>query len=85
MTKGPTWNEIEDPKNDNLIEIRDCGGYKHKERRMGKTRMLLTCPFCHTDLWAYSWSLAGGGKRCQCGALAGGDGLFRHFADRSKK
>jgi hypothetical protein len=29
------------------------------------------CPFCMEEVKAYVWSLSGGGKRCQCGALFG--------------
>jgi hypothetical protein len=28
----------------------------------------LKCPFCKTVTRAYHWSLAGGGKKCACGA-----------------
>lgn len=38
---------------------------------MGKSTVIVTCPFCHRDVEAYKWSLAGGGKRCSCGALHG--------------
>ncbi len=37
----------------------------------GKSRMLIRCPYCASEFWAYLWSLAGGGKRCEnkeCGA-----------------
>lgn len=85
MSKGPTWNEVHDPKLGNRIESRQIEGYKRKESRAGKTRVLLSCPFCQGDLWAYVWSLSGGGKRCDCGALAGADGTFHHFADRRSK
>lgn len=26
------------------------------------------CPWCQSEVRAYWWSLAGGGKRCDCGA-----------------
>lgn len=28
----------------------------------------IRCPFCLTLVKAYHWSLAGGGKKCTCGA-----------------
>jgi hypothetical protein len=28
----------------------------------------IKCPFCQRESRAYSWSLAGGGKCCPCGA-----------------
>lgn len=32
--------------------------------------ILITCPFCQTDVRAYVWSLAGSGKKCPgCGAI----------------
>ena len=80
--KGPTWDDIHKTGANN-IESRDCGGYGRILRGMGKTRVELTCPFCKVPVTAYLWSLAGGGKRCDCGAMAGRDGTFHHFADRA--
>jgi hypothetical protein len=37
----------------------------------GRSCCYITCPFCHERIKAYIWSLAGGGKRCPCGALHG--------------
>lgn len=37
------------------------------------------CPFCKADVKAYLWSLAGGGKRCDCGAMFTHRGLARHW------
>jgi hypothetical protein len=35
----------------------------------GRNRWLIKCPFCGSTVWAYTWSLAGSGKRCPgCGA-----------------
>ena len=28
----------------------------------------ILCPFCEETVQAFKWSLAGGGKRCHCGA-----------------
>lgn len=42
---------------------------------MGRSTVFITCPFCHDEIEAYSWSLAGGGKRCTCGALHGPGGM----------
>lgn len=41
---------------------------------MGRTKMAITCPFCERHMTAYRWSLSGGGKRCDCGAILGGYG-----------
>jgi len=36
----------------------------------GKSRILIECPYCKTEVWAYKWSLAGHGKKCpKCGAI----------------
>ena len=35
----------------------------------GRSFVYITCPFCEVRVKAYIWSLAGGGKRCDCGAL----------------
>lgn len=41
---------------------------------IGRTTVIITCPFCNADIEAYAWSLAGSGKRCTCGALHGSRG-----------
>lgn len=84
MPKGPTWSQIHDPKNANRIETRDSGGYIRRYEQMGRTRVVLACPFCSAHVTCFVWSLAGGGKRCDCGAMCGSSGHFTHFADRDK-
>lgn len=44
-------------------------------RSMGRVKLTLTCPFCSAEVPAYLWSLSGGGKRCDCGALFGSRGV----------
>lgn len=34
----------------------------------------IECPYCFAEVKAYLWSLCGGGKRCNCGALFGSHG-----------
>lgn len=42
----------------------------------GKSRMLIECPHCDSEFWAFKWSLCGGGKKCpDCGALHGSSGM----------
>lgn len=42
---------------------------------MGRTRVLIRCPFCLSQFWAYVWSISGGGKRCECcGSMHGSFG-----------
>lgn len=82
--KGPAWSQVHDPKLANLIEA--CGfGYKRKISQMGRTRVWIDCPFCKGTVEAYLWSIAGKGKRCDCGALFGGSGTVYHFADRKAR
>ena len=79
--KGPTWSDVHDPKQGNNIESRGFG-YKRKFEVHGKSRIWFDCPFCKGTVVAYLWSLAGGGKRCDCGAICGGYGVAYHFSDR---
>ena len=38
-------------------------------RASGRTLAAIECPFCGCTVQAYVWSLAGSGKRCECGAV----------------
>ena len=38
------------------------------ESTVGRTIVYITCPYCGTVSRCYAWSVAGCGKRCQCGA-----------------
>jgi hypothetical protein len=80
--KGPKWDDIK--PGSNRIEERQIDGYRRRDSRPGKSRIEIKCPFCQIYLWAYVWSLSGGGKRCDCGALIGGSGNVYHFIDRSQ-
>lgn len=40
-------------------------------RPSGRSAYLIRCPFCQVDTECRSWSLAGSGKRCECGAVLG--------------
>lgn len=60
----------------NSTETRQVKGYKRKWVEKGKTRVSVDCPFCGTELIAYVWSLAGSGKKCQCGAKMDMTGTF---------
>lgn len=41
---------------------------KNYRSSMGRSTVVIECPCCGTDTTAYVWSLAGSGKRCECGA-----------------
>ena len=37
--------------------------------RAGRSVVGIRCPYCGSVTEAYIWSLAGSGKRCECGAV----------------
>lgn len=46
-----------------------------RRSEMGRSRVLIRCPFCLSQFWAYIWSISGGGKRCECcGSMHGSFG-----------
>ncbi len=53
---------------------RDQGNYPNytvvseTSRPRGQSSIDIKCPFCSTVVEAFLWSMAGGGKRCTCGA-----------------
>jgi hypothetical protein len=71
-------NEVKWSTPRDLVE--EAPNTQHEGRSaMGKSTVIVTCPFCHADVEAYKWSLAGGGKRCTCGALHGWLGGSRRW------
>lgn len=50
-------------------EYREHQAYNYTKERSGRSNCLIDCPFCGATVKAYVWSLAGGGKKCPCGAL----------------
>ncbi len=42
---------------------------KRTIREHGRTRDIIPCPFCNTEVEVYRWSFSGNGKLCGCGAL----------------
>ncbi len=38
---------------------------RYEATASGRSRVEITCPCCGLTQWAYLWSLAGGGKRCE--------------------
>lgn len=41
----------------------------------------IECPFCQGEVKAYLWSLSGGGKRCDCGAILSRHGHAVHWRE----
>lgn len=68
--KGPRWSETTDTEQ---VEQRTYQTHGLTSE-MGRSSVLAVCPFCSATVKAYLWSLAGGGKRCGCGALLGSSG-----------
>ena len=54
-----------------------------KRAPAGRTTADVECPFCGVVTQVRVWSLAGSGKRCDCGALLHGDGIGSSAATRS--
>ncbi len=73
--KGPTFAQIH---SDN-IERRDFEVHGEDVEYPSSRVIFFDCPFCQTEVKAYTWSLAGGGKRCSCGALFTHGGYAYHF------
>ena len=42
---------------------------QERRRPAGRSTVTVRCPFCEVETEARLWSLAGSGKRCECGAL----------------
>lgn len=51
-----------------LYELVYTGSSKVKSGRVQRVYGI-RCPFCDVTTEAYVWSLAGSGKRCECGAV----------------
>lgn len=47
----------------------------HNPAAAGRSTIDIECPFCGEEATAFLWSLAGGGKKCVCGALMTNDGI----------
>ncbi len=61
------WDNMHDAG----VIMRDALWGQHTSAH-GRSTMWADCPFCGAEVIAYTWSLAGGGKRCgMCGALLG--------------
>lgn len=56
-----------------LCEKRAYRALSHGSRQ-GRSTTTFACPWCKAEVVAFVWSLCGGGKRCDCGAIFGGSG-----------
>jgi hypothetical protein len=53
---------------DGKFELREHKSFNYSGE-FGRANCVIQCPFCGAEVKVYVWSLAGGGKRCNCGAL----------------
>jgi len=58
-----------------VTETRFARTVRTNRQPQGRTTVDIECPFCGCVVQARAWSLAGTGKRCECGALLHGDGI----------
>lgn len=49
--------------------------HAHSLERPSSRIVYFHCPYCNIEIKAYVWSLCGGGKRCECGAIFGSKGV----------
>lgn len=79
--KGPKFddlNKLADELETRYIRIL-AEDVEHPSSRV----IYFDCPFCNVAVKAYVWSLCGGGKRCDCGALfTGRSGRAVHFKNK---
>jgi len=83
--KGPTWEQVGLANLgmiERKVETKEYAVITYDVRANGHTSVLMRCPFCQSTVEARTWSLAGGGKRCGCGAIMGSAGTAHHWADR---
>lgn len=71
MPKSLRYSEVHAGLQARTVEERAHGGLYAFTPRMGRTSARVDCPFCGQAVEVFTWSLAGGGKRCACGALFG--------------
>lgn len=65
-----------------MSESRLCELVAHTPRPAGRTTTTVRCPFCGCSVEARAWSLAGSGKRCECGAVMQGPDRFLILATK---
>ncbi len=51
---------------------------------VGTSYCYIKCPFCGDRVKTYIWSISGGGKRCDCGALFDSRGNAFHLTEYAK-
>lgn len=64
--KKTTFADIHDEER---TEFRHYYVYREGLEHRSSNTIYFDCPFCNRGIKAYLWSLAGGGKACECGAI----------------
>ena len=83
MAKKPKGPKFEDLRNTDALDLRTIQVHRETVERPSSRVIFFDCPYCSVEVKAYVWSLTGGGKRCECGALFTGiSGNAAHFKDR---
>lgn len=66
----------------------ECRAYTvHRKtlERPSSIVLYFDCPWCGCEIKAYLWSLSGGGKRCDCGAIFGSRGNGYKLPQKDKQ
>lgn len=66
-------------------EVRFCETVAEHRRPLGRSTVVIRCAFCGVETEARAWSLAGSGKRCDCGAVLTTQGIGMASARRKRE
>ena len=61
-------------------DVREHKAYRGTSSH-GRSTCMIICPFCGRNVKAYIWSLAGSGKKCECGAMHGSRFTYKEISD----
>ena len=81
--KGPRFQDV--GQLPEKIETRNYTVNRTGLEHTSSNTVYFDCPFCKNEVKAYLWSLCGGGKRCDCGALFGSYGSGYHWKTTTEK
>jgi hypothetical protein len=80
-TKKTTWDHVAAGKCDE----REYVVIRQGLQRPSSNYSVIRCPFCSAETKAFWWSLSGGGKRCECGAMFSSRGLAYRLKDEKNE
>lgn len=67
-----------------VIETKIYESYGYRSD-FARASSMIICPFCGAHVRGYHWSLAGGGKKCTCGALHGSGRTYKEIKELTGK